>query len=180
VAALCVWTPVKVQSLCHAVLLLLLLPLLCKQSVRCMLPLGPCFCSLLCHQVTERQLQLMLAALPLQLQAAKPQEVSNTLVACVKLRHLPAQLLSALEQPQRLPAFLAAADAQALSNTAWACGQLGHQSSILIPGLVQESLLRLQQDRRCFIPQALCNLCCGSGRPAGARAGCAAADRGMC
>jgi hypothetical protein len=111
------------------------------------------------HQVTERQLQLMLAALTLQLQAAKPQEVSNTLVACVKLRHMPAQLLSALEQPQQLPAFLAAADAQALSNTAWACGQLGHQSSRLIPGLVQESLLRLQQDRRCFIPQALCNLC---------------------
>lgn len=110
-------------------------------------------------QVGERQLQLMLAALTRQLHTAKPQEVSNTLVACVSFRHLPAQLLSALEQQQHLPAFLAAADTQALSNTAWACGQLGHQSSTLIPGLVQESLLRLQQDRRCFIPQALCNLC---------------------
>lgn len=110
-------------------------------------------------QVGERQLQLMLAALTRQLQAAKPQDVSNTLVACVRFRHLPTQLLSAVEQQQHLPAFLAAADAQALSNMAWACGQLGHQSSTLIPGLVQESLLRLQQDRCCFIPQALCNLC---------------------
>jgi hypothetical protein len=110
------------------------------------------------QQVPEQQLQLILAALEKTLQVANPQHVSNSLWACARFRHVPGQLLAALQEQRHFERFLSHATPQHLANTAWACGQLGYSSSILLDGIMQQTA-RLLQQHSSFETQHYCNLC---------------------
>jgi hypothetical protein len=110
------------------------------------------------QQVPEQQLQLILAALEKTLQVANPQHVSNSLWACARFRHVPGQLLTALQEQRHLESFLSDATPQHLANTAWACGQLWYSSSTLLDSIMQQTA-RLMQQRSSFKAQHYCNLC---------------------
>jgi energy-converting hydrogenase Eha subunit B len=111
------------------------------------------------QQVPAGQLQQLLDALVGQLHQTKPQNVSNTLLACAKLGFLSQRLLAA----PGLAGLLAAGTPQGLANTAWACGQLGHRDEQLMAALLAEVQQRLTApgtSSSCsFTSQALCNLC---------------------
>jgi len=110
--------------------------------------------------VPDQQLQPMLAHLSRQLHTAAPQGLSNSLWACAKFGYVPTQLLAALEQQeQQTQALVAAAIPQHLANMAWACGQLGYKGKLLLSALLQQASVLLQQGRRSFNCQDLCNLC---------------------
>ena len=107
-----------------------------------------------------QQLELLLAALVEQLHRAMPQEIPNTLLACARFRHVPEQLLAALQQqPQHMQRFLTGANPQELANTVLACGMLGHYSELLLGGALQQAVKLLQQDSSKFTFQGLSNLC---------------------
>jgi hypothetical protein len=111
------------------------------------------------QQVPQQLLQAMLLRFRQVLSPAKPQEVADALWACAKLRFVPLQLLSALEQyPQQLQALLAAANSQAVANMAWACGKLGYRGKLLL-GALQQAATQLRGSTGDYSIQELCNLC---------------------
>jgi very-short-patch-repair endonuclease len=111
------------------------------------------------QKVPAQQLQLILEALVKVLQFADPQAVSNSLWACARFRHVPGQVLAALQEQRHFERFLSDANPQDLATTAWACGQLGYSSSILLEGIMQQAAMLLQQHCNSFVTQDYCNLC---------------------
>lgn len=101
----------------------------------------------------------MLAAFTKQLLKAVPQDVSNTLLAYARFRHVPVPLLAALEQQECLQQFLAASNPQDLGNAGWAVGMLGHSSQQLAGGLLRQAVKLLQQGSSRPICTDLSNLC---------------------
>jgi very-short-patch-repair endonuclease len=76
-----------------------------------------------------------------------------------QVRHVPGQLLAALQEQRHFRRFLSDANPQALANTACACGQLGYRSSILLEGIMQQAARLQQRHRSNFVTQEFCNLC---------------------
>jgi hypothetical protein len=114
----------------------------------------------------EMQRDSMLAALARQLSSAVPLDLSNTLVACEGLRHLPVQLLKALDQnPAELQRLVAAAGLQELANTAWACASLGYEGALPAAAvqhafiLLQQRVLHSEAGRTGYDGQMFCNTC---------------------
>jgi hypothetical protein len=100
----------------------------------------------------------------------KPQEISNVLYACAKLRHQPQpdELLLLLEAFAQ-PAVLAAADPQAIANVIWALGSLNvtpgwHKqvSEELLHSLLAPQLLKVVTTQG--VPQAVSNVLVGLSR----------------